>query len=168
MHPRIGAEVSFMWNLTAGHAKDKWAIARLGYNAPIDQYTEYARNWLWGSQACIAISWIGGSLLISFYPYQTSDYISIANKTIDVLGKLHVDTRPTEEQVKEITGHSRALFEAAFKNGSYLGFPFRVRFSPSHHLFQRISYSHLTVRGCLPKLRPHYRMFFDAYLGVIP
>ncbi|KAF8319326.1 hypothetical protein DL93DRAFT_2164544 [Clavulina sp. PMI_390] len=105
LHPTLGGRIAFMWALMAGHAKDKYAIARIGFNVEIERYSEFAENWHWGAQ--------------------TEDYVSIANKVIEVLGKNHVDQRPTDAQVKEIVDHSEMLRKAAVEANRYLGFPFR-------------------------------------------
>lgn len=59
-HPRLGAQIGFLWNLISGYAKDKYSLARIGFMPRPDQYAAYASNWLWGSQACSIVSspWI--------------------------------------------------------------------------------------------------------------
>lgn len=58
---------------------------------------------------------------------KTADYIKVATKTIEILGGLHVDDRPTDEQVNQVIEYSESVLKSSMAKGSYVGFPFRVR-----------------------------------------
>ncbi|KAJ5738575.1 hypothetical protein N7493_001730 [Penicillium malachiteum] len=80
--PRLGPQVSCLWQLLAGIGIPDWQLIRQEYNLNMKTYVPHSINWAWGSM--------------------TPEYDSVARRTLDLLAPIPLEEIIPDNIVREV------------------------------------------------------------------
>lgn len=101
-NPRLGQQVSCLWQFVAGIGTPQWQLVRQDYNLTFDTYVPHSINWAWGSMV--------------------PEYDTVARKAIELLAPIPLEESVPEATVQELLDFSNSVKEHAVLSGR---FPFR-------------------------------------------
>ncbi|KAF8211669.1 hypothetical protein K438DRAFT_1958746 [Mycena galopus ATCC 62051] len=104
LHPMLGPRVGFLWTVYIGHALAKLVISRTAFTLDLPGFSEYAINWLWGTQV--------------------DEWLKVAEHTTKKLMPLDLNEPVPQDVVDDVINFSEKTKQEALAAG-YRGFSFR-------------------------------------------
>ena len=87
--PRLGAQVSCLWQFFAGIGIPGWQLIRQEYNLNFETYVPHSINWCWGSQV--------------------PEYDAVARKALELIAPIPLDETVPESTVQEVLDFSNKI-----------------------------------------------------------
>ncbi|KAI4169806.1 MAG: hypothetical protein LQ343_005455 [Gyalolechia ehrenbergii] len=97
--PRLGPQVSLIWQALIGVGTPGWQLIRQDYNLTIDNYVRYSINWAWGT-------WV-------------PEYDAVAKKTIELMAPIPLEEPIPDAVVTEIIAYSNKLKKQAVDSNRF-------------------------------------------------
>lgn len=97
--PRLGPQVSCLWQFFAGIGIPDWQLIRQDYNLNMDTYVSHSINWAWGSM--------------------TPEYDSVARRAIELLAPIPLEESIPDAVVREVIELSNAVKRVAVDSGRF-------------------------------------------------
>ncbi|KAI4182039.1 MAG: hypothetical protein L6R41_006246 [Letrouitia leprolyta] len=97
--PRLGPQVSLIWQALIGVGTPGWQLIRQDYNLTIENYVRYSINWAWGT-------WV-------------PEYDAVAKKAIELLEPIPLEESIPENVVLEIIDYSNKLKKQAVDSNKF-------------------------------------------------
>ncbi|KAL8835905.1 MAG: hypothetical protein Q9170_003132 [Blastenia crenularia] len=98
-HPRLGQEVSLIWQALIGVGTPGWQLIRENYNLTIENYAQYSVNWAWGT-------WV-------------PEYDAVSKKAIELIAPIPLDQPVPESVVQEVVDFSNAMKKQAVDSNKF-------------------------------------------------
>ncbi|KAI4132384.1 MAG: hypothetical protein LQ338_000732 [Usnochroma carphineum] len=97
--PRLGAQVSCLWQFFAGIGIPGWQLIRQDYNLNFDTYVPHSINWAWGSQV--------------------PEYDAVARKALELIAPIPLDESVPDATVREVIDFSNRVKKAAVDSNRF-------------------------------------------------
>ncbi|KAL8840438.1 MAG: hypothetical protein Q9170_001314 [Blastenia crenularia] len=97
--PRLGAEVSALWQYMGGVGTPGWQLIRQNYNLTFENYKDHSINWAWG---CMI-----------------PEYDAVAKKTIELIAPIPLDEVVPDATVREVIDFSNKVKKEAVDSNRF-------------------------------------------------
>ncbi|KAL8935836.1 MAG: hypothetical protein Q9216_005236 [Gyalolechia sp. 2 TL-2023] len=97
--PRLGPQVSLIWQALIGVGTPGWQLIRQDYNLTIDNYVRYSINWAWGT-------WV-------------PEYDAVAKKAIELIAPIPLEEPIPDSVVREVIDYSNKLKKQAVDSNKF-------------------------------------------------
>ena len=97
--PRLGPQVSCLWQFFAGIGIPGWQLIRQDYNLSFETYVAHSVNWAWGSMV--------------------PEYEAVARKAIELLAPIPLRDTVPDATVQELIGFSDGIKKAAVDSNRF-------------------------------------------------
>lgn len=97
--PRLGPQVSCLWQFFAGIGIPGWQLIRQDYNLTFETYVPHSINWVWGSQV--------------------PEYDAVARKAIALIAPIPLDDPVPDAVVRELLAFSNATKKVAVDSNRF-------------------------------------------------
>ncbi|KAI4264516.1 MAG: hypothetical protein L6R42_000381 [Xanthoria sp. 1 TBL-2021] len=97
--PRLGAQVSCLWQFFAGIGIPGWQLIRQDYNLNFDTYVPHSINWAWGAQV--------------------PEYDAVARKTLELIAPIPLDESVPYATVREVIDFSNRVKKEAVDSNRF-------------------------------------------------
>ena len=97
--PRLGAQVSCLWQFFAGIGIPGWQLIRQDYNLSFETYVAHSVNWVWGSMV--------------------PEYDAVARKAIELIAPIPLQDTVPDATVQELISFSNEIKKAAVESNRF-------------------------------------------------